>query len=315
MQFLKFMDDANQSKYPQVNAIRDPLSLKFKVPGTNKVRFFYELNIFLGYLLEAKPVLERHFLACHEYINYTPKQPWAFVLPKDALKIQDLDIPSIEAFDDKLKLKKNSTKTWFTTKTANMVMCIAKILPLPVFLEYDAFNEDIPAQNIYEQIQEIDEEDNPNLYYAVVKGFLWAVHTYQKVSVATVEIPAQLFQATATWEAKQYQNEMMINLFPGISYHTAPQIPTTPDRLVDNSIKTYPDAQNISPRLGTDPATAPAVDNLAKYGMCDMELERYMVMCGMKPGQESLMLKWVALLEIKGLSKEGNNITVQTVCK
>ena len=58
-----------------------------------------------------------------------------------------------------------------------------------------------------------------------------------------------------------------------------------PERLVKDAINTYPDAQNIYPILGTDPDPAPAEDNLAKYGMCDMDLERYMVMCGMKLDQ------------------------------
>ena len=61
--------------------------------------------------------------------------------------------------------------------------------------------------------------------------------------------------------------------------------------------------KNISPRSGTDPAPAPASDNLAKYGMCDMNLDRYVEICGMKPGQESLILKWVARLETNGLSE------------
>ena len=68
-------------------------------------------------------------------------------------------------------------------------------------------------------------------------------------------------------------------------------MPTTPDRSVDDASYTYLDVHNISPRSGTYPAPAPAADNLEKYGMCDMDLERYMVMCGMKPGQESLILK------------------------
>ena len=62
-------------------------------------------------------------------------------------------------------------------------------------------------------------------------------------------------------------------------------MPKTPDQLSDDTVKTYLDTQNISPRFGTDPAPAPAADNLAKYGMCDMDLERYMVMCGIKTGQ------------------------------
>ena len=85
-------------------------------------------------------------------------------------------------------------------------MSLAKILPLPVFLAYDAFNEDIPAHIIYEQIQDIDEEDNPDSYYDAVKGFLCAVHTSQKVYPFTVELPEQLFQARYTTEAKQYWN-------------------------------------------------------------------------------------------------------------
>ena len=36
MKFLKFIEDDDKSKYPQVNEIRDPISLLFKVPGRNK---------------------------------------------------------------------------------------------------------------------------------------------------------------------------------------------------------------------------------------------------------------------------------------
>ena len=61
----------------------------------------------------------------------TSEQPQVIVLPKDAIKIQDVEIPSIEAFDAKIKLKKDITKTWFTTKTATTVMVLVKMLPLP----------------------------------------------------------------------------------------------------------------------------------------------------------------------------------------
>ena len=201
MQFLKCMEDANESSYPQVNATRDPLPLMVKVPGMNNFQFLYRLNTSLGSPLEAKTALEGHFLAYHKEIDDISKQPRVIVLPKVALNIQYTDITSIESFDANLKLNKYSTNTWFTTKTATMVMSLSKI-----FLAYDAFNEDIPAHIIYEQIQDIDEEDNPDSYYDAVKGFLCAVHTSQKVYPFTVELPEQLFQARYTTEAKQYWN-------------------------------------------------------------------------------------------------------------
>ena len=55
MQFLKFMEDDNESKYPQFNAIIYLLSILVKVLGTNNFRFAYGLNLFLGSPLEAKP--------------------------------------------------------------------------------------------------------------------------------------------------------------------------------------------------------------------------------------------------------------------
>ena len=78
---------------------------------------------------------------------------------------------------------------------------------------------------------------------------------------------------------------------------------TTSNQLVKEAINTCTDTQNISPRSGTDPAPATVADYLEKYEMCEMDLERYMVMCGMKPGQESLILKCIVILETKGLSK------------
>ena len=46
-----------------------------------------------------------------------------------------------------------------------------------------------------------------------------------------------------------------------------------------------------------------------------MELEKYMLICGMKLGQELLMLKRVTLLATKGISKEGKKNIVLTLCK
>ena len=92
-------------------------------------------------------------------------------------------------------------------------------------------------------------------------------------------------------------------------------MPKIPDRSVDDTDKTYLDTHNIYPRSGTDPAPAPAAENLSKYGMCDMDLEKYIVMYEMEPGQESLIMKRIALLATKGLSKEQKNNIVQTVCK
>ena len=78
-------------------------------------------------------------------------------------------------------------------------MGLTKRLPFPPFLTYDALNEDIPGQFFYEQIKEIDEKDNQSACYDVFKGFLQAVHISQKVSATTVMLPAQLFEARATW--------------------------------------------------------------------------------------------------------------------
>ena len=58
---------------------------------------------------------------------------------------------------------------------------------------------------------------------------------------------------------------MTRKLIPGIPNHTASPMTKTHDQLVKNAIKTYLDAQNTAPRLGTDPAPAPAADNLEKY--------------------------------------------------
>ena len=106
------MEDADESKYPQVNAIVDPLYLLIKVPGTNKFRFLYGINI-------------------QQDIDDTSEQPRVIVPPMDALNVQDVDIPYIGNFDAKLKLNKDSTKTRFTTKTATTVMGLAKIIFLP----------------------------------------------------------------------------------------------------------------------------------------------------------------------------------------
>ena len=82
MKILKFMEDADYSKYTQVNEMRDMLYLLVKAPGTNKVRFSYGKNVFLRSPLEAEPALEGHFLAYHEDIDYTCKQPRVIVIPK-----------------------------------------------------------------------------------------------------------------------------------------------------------------------------------------------------------------------------------------
>ena len=60
MNFLKFMEDDDESKYPQLNAIRGTLSLLVNVSGTNKFQFAYGINILL-----VSPALEGHFLTCH----------------------------------------------------------------------------------------------------------------------------------------------------------------------------------------------------------------------------------------------------------
>ena len=73
-------------------------------------------------------------------------------------------------------------------------MGLAKALPLPEFLAYDAFNEDIPAHILYELIQDIGEEDNRSTYYAFVKEFLRVVYTSQKVSASKVKLLEQLFK-------------------------------------------------------------------------------------------------------------------------
>ena len=80
----------------------------------------------------------------------------------------------------------------------------AKVAPLPSYLAYDAFTNDVPAHIIWEIIQMTDQEDMEEVF-EYTKNFLMASHVNHNVTNnKNLQVDSQFFMEHQSMEAKQW---------------------------------------------------------------------------------------------------------------
>ena len=324
---LRYMEANTTGDYSQLSATTSPTPLLVQVPETNRVRLIcgtakYYSNIFN----EAPSPLHNKLLAIEQDIDETNDPPTIIELPDDALQIIEMQVTSQEDFEEKVQAnhdQANKGKKWYAEKDTGDTTTAPKAMPFPAYIAYDAFTKDIPAHEMWERVKlaiEPDWDDNTKHLFAKISDFLTSAHTKHKVSSPTSALPAATFTQRLHKDAKAWGKERKAKIFPALQLTIQTNAPpTTPTRAseVATIIAALKEAKVLSP---TSVADTPAItddskDTIAKYGMCQLDLDNFLTMCGLNAGNEEALPEWVPKMATKGLSLDGKNREIRLACE
>ena len=151
-----------------------------KAPNTHFVRFISDLAPLTKDLFAPQDPLHGELFAILQDIDRADNTAQVIRLPKTALKIQEVMLPTDEQWFAKISKKDDASdgKVWFREAAVKDNMeSLAMVCPCVPLWVYDAFTEDVPAHKlVWERLHMADEEDcEAVMEYA--KNWSKAVHT------------------------------------------------------------------------------------------------------------------------------------------
>ena len=200
---------------------------------------------------------------------------------------------------------------------------VAKLCPIPAVYAYDALMDTVQAHVLWERIKMADLQNNEDLR-SYILDFLQAVHTDHNVSdTAIVEMGTNPFIAQQHKDVKQWAKDKAAKLFSSVCVAgtVAAALLASPaglqapaqdfQKLVEAMIAIQvagspaKGAGNVSIVADTD------VTLFKTYGLCPLDLERLLTMCGLQLGQEDRLPAWIMTVATTNLSKEGRHAAVR----
>ncbi len=183
---FRLISAQDQTVFDALQSITTPAPMLIQNPGTNTVHFIMGAAKFL-----ANPIrhptghpLQGSFLAIGKDLVEQGDTPRAIILPDDALKTNMVKIPTAPQFSAKLTQKATKlrdgggttgaqfdTSQWFKHSDAGTILC-----PVPPFLAYDAFLDNVAAHIVWERIA-FHEDQHPQEaeFFKGVQNFLQGV--------------------------------------------------------------------------------------------------------------------------------------------
>ena len=317
--FLDFIQKEDQSSYGALASTTTPTPLLIKVPGTHRVRLLTGITPYMQDPFEPEPSqLIGQFLAILQDIDRKEQEAQVIRLPNDILKINNIMAPTPLQFETKLKQKDDNGagKPWFkqdAVKDNNIPLAL--VCPLPPYLAYDAFTDDIPAHIIWERIKCADWTTNTSPIFKHACNFLAAVHTQHNLTNPKKgEIDGNYFMERTGPEASAWGIQRSTMIYPSIQNlsntdNNQRGAPPSSDinalaQAINNSVKSTPTSTQGET---DDDDTA----RYKKYGLCDADLKRILTMCGLAEGQEEMLPLWFEQIAEKNISADGKRTIIK----
>ncbi len=139
---------------PLLHSITSPAAamLVQVTTSTCQLRVIFGLAKYVANPLASDMSLHGLYFAIGEDLTSPTDAPLAVHLPDDVLKTNQVQIPTDQAFEDMLGTKSAAqsnchldTEQWFKVSTATTRATLAKAVPIPLYLAYDACASDIMA--------------------------------------------------------------------------------------------------------------------------------------------------------------------------
>ena len=306
---------------------RTPAPMLLQVPGTNKVRFITGIAPFLGDPLAPPSPLCNTLLAIDQDIDDCAEPPKVLRLPQDTLKIHRVLAPEISVVVEDLKDQKDDDgKAWYTEATVrDKTHCeVAKIVPCPAYVAYDAFVEDVSAIVLLERILTLQADTNTDEVKSMwdwVINFLCAVLTKHNNKSNTVQIPHDYFAERQHRDAKQWGKDRVHQIYPAVTLGQA----QGSDRMSSSTLQDLLALLRASPNgRGNNPQSAPTQDDQGevedpyattckKFNMAEPDLHHTLLLCGLDVGEEEYLPQWYTDIAVKNISTEGKGRIIRSI--
>ena len=325
--FLDLIKTQNPTQYAQLAKTSAPMPVLVKVPGEGRVKMLlgvapYEADPFIT----PKPTIDGKFLALKDDIDDPKEAPTVITFDDTVFTFAAIMAPTREQFVEKILKKddKNDGALWFKqAKVATTTVQVAKLCPIPAVYAYDALMDAVPAHVLWERIKMADLQNNEDLR-SYILDFLQAAHTDHNASnTAIVDMGTNPFMARQHKDAKQWAKEKAAKLFGSVRVAgtVAAALPASPAGLqapaqdfqkLAEAMIAIQVAGSPAKGAGNVAIVADTDATLFKtYGLCPLDLERMLTMCGLQSGQEDRLPAWITTVATTNLSKEGRRAAVR----
>ena len=332
---LEMMKTTPSFDLGRLTLMHTPVPLLVQIPDTNKVRMIHGVAPYLGHPLSEPSAIEGTLLGIDGDIDGHGEIPRVIRLPTNLFTIKTITVPTQAAFETKITSKPRDVGTpWFRATqlqdSDKTTTDLAKTIPFPPYLAYDALHDDVPAHIIWERIRHLElPTEQPSQLFQEIKSFLSATHTRYIDSAPCVTLPTNTFTQRMTPDMKTWVKDRTSHIYdlrPSYSNQNPQQSPaTTPQDLLQTLLQTllqHQNNQNLQGAPATNPAqppqptaiTKPPCEVMKKYGLCPSDFSRFLNMCGLADGQEELLPGWLARTAEKGLSKDGKYAILREAC-
>ena len=230
----------------------------------------------------------------------------SLMLPADLCTAKEMACPSDATFCNTLRAAASVTN-WPLIRLRGAqeeVAEVSKIAPLPAFLVYDGFDSELHAGEVFERLSSLDAQDSTMVKHA--KDFCKSCLIQRRATDERCYGPYQAFMTSLPTCARKWANERARAIVPSAT--TRPNPPATlpsPRNTLEEILRSLAMKAN-TPGPNHDPEEG-YTDASLDLGMCNTEMKKTLQMCGLEPGEESLLPAWMRLVAEKGTNDNTKN--------
>ena len=233
--------------------------------------------------------------------------PQVLLLPAISTHKELTMLPSEHEFNAKI-LTTNSWPLFKHTQVHDQAY-VLKIMPIPSFLTYDGFDQDINAIFLYKHFQGLHDQEHK--YVQAALSFLWACLVQRQKNDPSTFVEDKLFlnkphPMARTWAAQQFKM-----LYPSLAQdpnqHQPQEATALPNAQLLQSLLVVLNHKPLDTSQPQEAAglTEPNFDDL--FGMCKEETDLHLKLCSLKPGNQSSLPDYLKCLLGKQVSDSIKN--------
>ncbi len=329
----QMITDQNHDVFNTLHSIPSPIAMLVQVGGTCNLRIIFGLAKYIMNPLAPDNGLNGTYLAVGEDLRGPGDSARAVELPVDILKTNMVKMPTDNAFMDALTTKattqtnvEHDRTQWFKTSTATTQAQVAKAVPIPLCIAFDACRRDVTAQVIFERCAVELEAQSTNAenttLLRTIMNFCKAAHTTHNKGTETNALPLQQLSLRLHDDAHVWAQARAVQICPQELRSGTTSNDGTPPRgdpgqsdfaasLVTKVLDHIKHGNNNlfgnSPEKGEE-KKEDKEDALYKiYGARGEDLMRYLRQCGKENGQEEELPAWKKRMAAKNLSDDGKD--------
>jgi hypothetical protein len=292
------------SPLTQLNAEQRRFTVMINIPQSNLIKIIYGLSLGTSCIGETAPN-DNKILALTGEGNSQIGCPQALILPNTIrTKIQ----PKCPTDEEVQQALQTDTTNWYRFRTGNIpdnqTAEIMQCSPIPPFLVYDGFEQDIRAEVIYERVLSLDTQDLPMIQHC--RNFLRACMVQRNIPDPKPHISATTFMTTVNIAARQWAISKFKAMLPEIANNAQTAQTNTTAAISTSTLEQLIRSISTEKTAATTEATTTSKPE-EKFGMSDTELQTTLAMCGLNNGEEELLPSWFEKLNEKGQNDNTRN--------